>query len=182
MCAGRVLQRVKRPGHEADHSPSPIVMVRNEWSHTSNSSCVHSVDRDNFNFFTEFVDFLVNFQHQSYLLTHSMEQSPSWEANRFSASQQILHILWDPKVHYRIRMCPLPIPILRHLDPVHNPTSHFLKIHLNIILPSTPGYLKWSLSFRFPHQNPVYASLLPSSATCPANLILLYFITRRILC
>ena len=25
-----------------------------------------------------------------------MEQSPSWEANRFSASQEIPRILWDP--------------------------------------------------------------------------------------
>jgi len=33
-----------------------------------------------------------------YLLTYSMEQSPSREANRFSASQ-IPRILWDPKVH-----------------------------------------------------------------------------------
>jgi len=30
-------------------------------------------------------------------------------------------------------------------------TSHFLKIHLNIILTSMPGSLKWSLSLRFPH-------------------------------
>jgi hypothetical protein len=29
---------------------------------------------------------------------------------------------------------------------VHNPTSHFLKIHFNIILPSTPGSPQWSLS------------------------------------
>jgi hypothetical protein len=27
------------------------------------------------------------------LLTHPMEQSPSWEANRFAASQEIPHIL-----------------------------------------------------------------------------------------
>ena len=43
------------------------------------------------------------------------------------------------------------------------PTTHFLKTHLNIILPSTPGFSKWSPSLRFPHQNPVYTSSLPHS-------------------
>ena len=33
------------------------------------------------------------------LITYFMEQSPSWEANRFSASQEIPHILWNSKVH-----------------------------------------------------------------------------------
>ena len=92
---------------------------------------------------------------------YSMEPSPSWEVNRFAASQEIPRILWNPNVHYSIHMCPSPVPLLSQLDPVHNPTSHFLKIHLNIILSSMPGSPQWSLSARFPHQNPVHASPLP---------------------
>jgi len=105
--------------------------------------------------------------YQSYINTYSMEQSPSWETNRFSASQEIPHILWNTKVHYRIHKCPPPIPILSQLDPIHTLTSHFLKIHLNIILPSTPGSPKQSLSLRFPHQNPVYVSPLPHTPYMP---------------
>ena len=47
------------------------------------------------------------------------------------------------------------------------PTFHFLKIRLNIILPSKPGSPKLSFSFRFPHQNPVYASPLPHTHSMP---------------
>ena len=67
----------------------------------------------------------------TYLLTHSTEQIPSWEANRFADSQAIPRILWNPWVHFRIQNCPPPVPILSQLDPVHTPTSHFLKTHLN---------------------------------------------------
>ena len=111
----------------------------------------------------------------TYLLT------PSWEVKRFSTSQEIPRILWNLKVHYRIHKCPPPLPILNQFDPAHTPTSHFLKTHLNNILPSASGYPKWSLSPGFPHQNPYMLLPYPICATCPAHLTFLDFNTRTIL-
>ena len=72
----------------------------------------------------------------TYLLTPWSRVLPE-KLTGFAANQEIPHILWNPKVHYRTHKHPPPVPILSQLHPVPTTPSHFLKIHLNIILPST---------------------------------------------
>jgi hypothetical protein len=89
-----------------------------------------------------------------------MEQSPSSEANRFSASQEIPRILCKPKLHRHIHKRLPPVTILSQLNPVRVPTSYFLKIYLNIIHPSTPGSSGSSIFFSgFPTKT-LYTPLL----------------------
>jgi len=103
-----------------------------------------------------------------------MDQSPSWEdigsqlVKKFPAfyrtrrfitaftSARLLSLSWANSIQY---------------------TSHFLNIHLNIILPSMSGCAKWSLSFRFPHQNPAYDSPLTHTRYMPRPSHFLDFIT-----
>jgi len=104
----------------------------------------------------------------TYLLTYSVEQSPSWEAIQFSASQEIPRILGNRKVHYRIHKCP------------PHPTSwrsiFILSSHLRLDLPSV------LFPSGFPTKT-LYTTLFSHiRATCPAHLIFLDFITRNILC
>ena len=83
-------------------------------------------------------------------------------ANRFSASQKIPHILWNPTVHHRFHKCPPPVPVLSQIDSVH-------ALSLNIVLPSPSWSSKWSLSLRFPHQNPIYAPPVPHICYMPCS-------------
>jgi len=104
-------------------------------------------------------------------LTDSMDQSPSCEADKSTASQESLRILRNPKVHYFIHKCAPPVTILSHSNPAHASPSHFLKIHFNIILPSMPRSSKWSLFLKTPHQPCMHLSFLPYMPR-PAHLIL----------
>jgi hypothetical protein len=92
--------------------------------------------------------------------TKSMEQSPS-EASSHSASQ-ILRLLWNSKIHYRVHKSPPLIPALNHMNPTHTLPPYFPKIHSNIILSSTPRSSAWSvpsIAYIFP-KNPSSSEVL----------------------
>ena len=108
-----------------------------------------------------------------------MEQSPSWEAGQFSASQEISRILWNSKVRYRIHKYPPPVHILSQIHPFHAAQPNSCR---SILILSSHLYLDLPNDL-FPSIFPtkiLYAPLLsPMRATCPGHLILLYLITRK---
>ena len=102
------------------------------------------------------------------ILTYSMVQSHSWEANWSATSQETPRISRNPKVHYRTHKRPPPVSILGQQNPVHIHTSHLLEIHSNIIRPSTSRSPQWSPSLRFPHQDPIHPPLLTHTCHMPS--------------
>ena len=110
-----------------------------------------------------------------------MEHIPSWEANRFSASREIPHILWKLKVHYRIHRSLPPVPLLSQIDAIHAPyptswrsilmLSSFLRLGLLSIL--FPSFFATKI---------LYTPLLsPIRAIFPDHLIRLDLITQKML-
>ena len=116
----------------------------------------------------------------TYLLTYLTYllhgTGPPWEVELFSASQEILRILWNPKVHYRSQRDPPTVPILSNLDPVHtpHPTSWrsilILSYHLRLGLPSG------LLPSHFPTKTMCtpLLSLIPSTCPCLSHSSLFY--------
>jgi hypothetical protein len=108
-----------------------------------------------------------------YYYYYYLEQRPSWEANRSSASQEISPVLWNPEVHHRIHNSPPPVPVLRQIDPGHvlHPTSR--RSIFNII----PHLCLGLSSGLFPSGMPIKTKytpvLVPMCATSPPHLSLL---------
>jgi len=103
--------------------------------------------------------YLEKYEYLLTLLTYSMEQSPR-EANRFSVSQEILRIVWNPKVLYRLHKCPPPVPILS--QPEYQSRSEALG---NISQQDTFFYCVWVVSTS---PNPQAAG--PPLVSCPRLL------------
>jgi hypothetical protein len=61
-----------------------------------------------------------------------MEQSPSWEANSISATQEISRLLRNSEDHYSVHNSPILTCILNHTNLVHTVT------HYDIVLSSSP--------------------------------------------
>jgi len=111
----------------------------------------------------------------TYLHNFSMEQFPSWEANRFGAGQEIPRILWNPEgslPHSQVSAAfPCPDPARSSLCPTHRTSWRSILLlfsHLHLGHPSghfPSGY----------HTKTLYIPLLsPVRATFPAYLILDY--------
>jgi hypothetical protein len=86
-----------------------------------------------------------------------MVQSPSYEANCFSASQVIPPVLWVPKVHYRIHKSPQPVSFL----------SEVIRVHASLPLVTGVrggpcGAVRWRVQRTAPQGSP------RTSATCIA--------------
>ena len=109
-----------------------------------------------------------------------MKQSPSWEANGLWATQEILRILWNQRVLYRIHYGPAHVSILSQINPVHasHPTSWrsilILSSHLLLGVPTglfTSGFSTKTLyaPFPFPHTCYMTRAVLSSWFDHPNN-------------
>jgi len=109
-------------------------------------------------------------------LTNYIEQCHSWEVNRPSASQEILHIVWNLKVHYHVlKQSPPALSWARsiHSMPPHHTFWRSILIFSHLCLGLPSGLLPTGLRTKT-----LYVPLLSLiHATCHAHLILVYFIT-----
>jgi len=91
-----------------------------------------------------------------------MEQIPPWKSNSRSASQEVPHQLWNPKIHYHVHKSLPPVPILSQMNPFHTFIPCLRRLILvNIVILSRPWSLKWSSHFRFSDYNFARISHLP---------------------
>ena len=103
---------------------------------------------------------------------------PSWEAKRSSAIQEILWILWNPKVHYHIHKChcniilPLCQGLPSGLLPLVSPSKCFMRLSCPPYMPHTPPislFFIWSPEYLVrstEHESPCYVFFSTPLSPC----------------
>lgn len=94
-----------------------------------------------------------------------MEQSP-WQANSSSPCQEIPCVVRNTDIHYLIHNSPSSFHILNRIDPDPTTTT-YLKMHLNVTVPSTFMSSKWSLILGLNHQKSLLAFPLTPTLHIP---------------
>jgi hypothetical protein len=92
-----------------------------------------------------------------------MNHSPVWEVKRcLLTNREIKQIAWRPRFSHHVHNSPLVFFYLKPQCQFHDVTFYFF-----IILVSAPVSSKWSLSFRFSHQNTESSTVLPHASLTP---------------
>jgi hypothetical protein len=100
-----------------------------------------------------------------------MKRSHSWKINTSSVIQDISNILWHSKLHYRVHKSPSLAPILCHMNPGRNLSTHFVMIYFNIIFAPTTIISVGLIYSDFSTKTLYVLTLSITCATCHANLI-----------
>jgi hypothetical protein len=83
-----------------------------------------------------------------------MELGPSREAASCATTQELPSILWNQKLHYRVRKSLQIVPVLSQINSVHTTPSYLSEIQLRLVLLSglfPPGFplISFMYSFHF---------------------------------
>jgi hypothetical protein len=99
-----------------------------------------------------------------------LEPGCALEDNNAQAPPEILRILWNQQVHYRVQTSSPLVEILSEMKPVYTNPFYLLMIHLNVILPQPLGLNSGLFPSDFLNK-----TLLPMRVACSANPIVLDF-------
>jgi hypothetical protein len=109
-------------------------------------------------------------------ITSFRQQGPSWSADSRSASQSIFHLLWNPKIHYRVHKSKPLDPVMSQKNPAHILKPYSFKIHFNII---SVCFLVSEIDYFHQVFRPKFCLhfLSHMHVTCPTHLVSLYLST-----